>query len=93
MPVLIAWIGRILLVSAGEMALRALVGAGIGLATYKVVVAPVRAEIATRLGGAGELAGYVGWLGIDVAVTIVLSALIGRAAIGASKAFFVKRAK
>lgn len=92
MPVIVAWIGRMLLTVVGEMAVRALIGASVGLATYKLVVAPVRQAIATRLGGAGDLAGYVGFLGIDVAVTIILSAWIGRTAVSASKAFFVKKA-
>lgn len=92
MPTVVAWIGRMLLLSAGEMVIRGLVGAGVGLASYKFVVTPVRTEIASRFAGAGDLAAYVGWLGIDMAVTIVLSALIGRSAVNASKAFFTKRA-
>lgn len=92
MPVIVAWIGRLLLTTIGELAVRALVGASVGLTTYKFVIAPVRQQLAARLGAAGELAGYVGYLGIDVAMTIVLSALAGRLAVGASKAFFVKKA-
>ena len=91
MPVLVAWIGRMLVTYVGELAIRALIGAGVGIASYKLVIGPARAAIAARLGAAGDLAGYVGWLGIDVAVTIVLSAWIGRTAVSASKAFFVKK--
>jgi len=92
MPVLVAWIGSMLLTVVGEMAIRALIGAGVGLATHQLVIAPVRAAISARLGAAGAMADYVGFLGIDVAITIVLSAWIGRVAVGASKAFFTKRA-
>ena len=92
MPALIAWIGRMLLTYVGEMAVRALVGAGVGIATYKLVVDPAKEQMRTLFQSAGPLVDYVGWLGIDVAVTIVLSAWIGRAAVSASKAFFVKRA-
>ncbi|MHA6203491.1 DUF2523 family protein [Dyella soli] len=81
-----------LLTVGGEMLIRALVGAGVGIATYAAVVAPVKAQIQARFGAAGDLAQYIGFLGIDVAVTIVLSAWIGRNAVSASKAFFVKRA-
>jgi mannose/fructose/N-acetylgalactosamine-specific phosphotransferase system component IID len=81
-----------LLTYVGELAVRALVGAAVGLTTYKFVVSPVRAAIAARFSAAGDLAGYVGYLGIDAAVTIVLSAIVGRMAVNASKAFFVKKA-
>lgn len=92
MPIVVAWIGRALLTVAGEMLIKALTGAAIGVATYTLVVNPVRQAIAERFAAAGVMADYVGFLGIDVAVTIVLSALAGRAAINSSKAFFVKRA-
>lgn len=92
MPIVVVWIGRMLLTVAGEFLIKALVGSLIGVATYTLVVSPVRSLIAARFQTAGVLADYIGFLGIDVAVTIVLSALAGRAAISSSKAFFVKRA-
>jgi hypothetical protein len=80
-----------LMTVAGEFLLRGLIGAGVGVATYKFVVTPVKAQIAQRFSAAGDLAAYIGFLGIDVAVTIILSAWVGRLAVNASKAFFVKR--
>jgi len=91
MPIIVAWIGRVLLTVAGEVMVRALVGAGIGLVSYQVLITPVRNEIATRLAGAGPLAQYIGFLGIDVAITIVLSAAAGRAVVNNSKAYFTRR--
>ena len=93
MPTLVAWIGRMLLTVAGEFLIKSLVGAAIGVATYTIVVNPVRAQIQARFAGLGEISDYVGFLGIDVAVTIVLSALAGRAAVNSSRAYFTKRAK
>lgn len=93
MPVIVVWIGRMLLTVAGEMLIKAIVGASIGVATYTLVVNPVRDQIAQRFAAAGAMAEYVGFLGIDAAVTIVLSALAGRAAVDSSKAFFTKRVK
>jgi hypothetical protein len=93
MPVLVAWIGRLLLTVGGEILIRAFVGAGIGMATYALQVNVVRPLIAARFAAAGPLADYIGFLGIDVAVTIVLSALAGKAAVSGSKAFFTKRAQ
>jgi len=93
MPVLIVWVGRMLLTVAGEMLIKALVGASIGIASYTLVVNPVKAMIAARFAAAGPIADYIGFFGIDAAVTIVLSALAGRAAVDSSKAFFTKRVK
>lgn len=93
MPVVVAWIGTMLLSVVGEMAIRALIGVGVGFATHQLVIEPVREAISARLGSAGVMADYIGFLGIDTAITIVLSAWIGRAAVSASKGFFTKRAK
>lgn len=92
MPVLVAWIGRMLLTVAGEMLIKALLGASIAVSTYELVVQPVGQLIRDRFAAAGPMADYVGFLGMDVAVTIVLSALGARAAINSSKAFFTKKA-
>ncbi|WP_126537684.1 DUF2523 family protein [Aerosticca soli] len=92
MPLVMAWIGRVLLSVAGEFVVRAIIGAGVGIATYHFVVAPVRQQIAMRLSVAGDLAQYVGFLGIDTAITIILSAWVGRTAVNSAKAFFVKKA-
>lgn len=93
MPAIVVWIGSMLLTVAGEFLIKALVGSAIGVASYTLVINPVRAAIAARFAAAGVLSDYIGFFGIDVAVTIVLSALAGRAAVGSAKAFFVKRAK
>ncbi|BBD80030.1 hypothetical protein ALSL_1373 [Aerosticca soli] len=52
----------------------------------------MRQQIAMRLSVAGDLAQYVGFLGIDTAITIILSAWVGRTAVNSAKAFFVKKA-
>lgn len=92
MPVLLVWLGEMLMTTVGALALQMLVGVGVGLATYKLAVKPAESMIASYLSGGGDvLVNYVGWLGIDQAITIVFSALIGRTAIGAAKAFIVKK--
>lgn len=93
MPVVVAWIGRMLLSVAGEFLIKMLVGSAIGLATYGVEIYAVKPLINTYLRQAGPLTDYVGFLGIDIAITITLSAWAGRVAIDNSKAFFTKRAK
>lgn len=91
MPVLIAWVGRMLATYAGELALRALIGVGLGFATYHFGVTAIKGTITSYLNGGGQIVAYVGWLGIDKAVTIILSAWAGRLAVSAGKAALVKR--
>jgi hypothetical protein len=95
MPVLVAWIGEMLLSTVGQMALSALVSLGIGFAANKVasgVIDPI--GIKSMLGSAGPLVDYIGWFGIDQAITIILSAWAGRKITDAARVHFVsKRAK
>lgn len=94
MPVIIGWLIAALATAAGELLIRAIVGAGIGFATYEVgsaAVGVVRGYIGDRFASLGEIAGYIGFLKIDVAITIVLSAWVGRMAVSAGKAFLVKK--
>jgi hypothetical protein len=86
-----ALLGAALLSVAGQFLIRALVGAAIGFGTFKLVIEPVKALIQARFDAAGDLTAYIGWLGIDVAVTIILSAWIGRVVVSSAKAFFVKK--
>jgi len=92
MPAIVAWIGSMLLTVAGELAIRSVVSLGVALTAYAVSVSPARSVIADLFSQAGPLADYIGWLGIDVSVTIILSAAAGRAVVDSSKAYFTKRA-
>lgn len=90
MPVVVAWIGRMLLSVAGRMVISGLVAAGIGLATGAAFSAiGMGDKIRAMLGSAGPLYGWVGFFGLDTAITIILSALAARAAVNAAKAYFV----
>ena len=92
MPVLVAWIGEMLLSVVGQMVLSALVSVGIGMVASKVFSGVIDSSaIRNALGGAGPLLGYIGWFGIDTAITIVLSAWAGRMITDAAKVHFVKR--
>lgn len=94
LPEIMAWLGRVLLTAAGEWLVRMVVGAGLAFATNEVVTSTIlptiRAEISQRFAGAGELVGYIGWFGIDKAVTIILSAWAARFAVNAAKVALVK---
>lgn len=91
MPAVLVWLGSLLATVAGELAVRALIGVGIGFATYTVAIDPAKAWITNTLNGAGPLVGYIGWFGLDKAMTIVLSAWAGRIATDSAKAYLVKR--
>jgi len=94
MPVILVWLGSLLATMAGELAVRALVGTGVGLATYAgttLALDAAKSTIAGRFNALGVLAGYVGFLRIDQAITIIFSAWAGRTAVSAGKAFLVKR--
>lgn len=93
MPALVAWIGEMLLSVVGRLAVTALLSVGIGLATHAVVkAANFGPRIQALLGNAGVLVDWVGFFGLDQAITIILSALAARAAVSASKAYFTAAA-
>ena len=92
MPVVVAWIGSMLLSIVGQMVLSALVSVGIGLAVHHAASGLIDSTgIKAMMGSAGVMVDYAGWLGIDQSITIVLSAWAGRKIVDAAKVQFVKR--
>lgn len=86
MPVLIAWIGEMLLSTVGQLALSALVSLGIGFAANAAFSGVIdSSNIQSMLGGAGPLLGWVGYLRIDQAMTVILSAWSGRMIVNAAR--------
>jgi len=95
MPIFIAWIGEMLLSVVGQMVISALVSVGIGFVASKAVSGVIDTiGISQMLGSAGPLVDYLGWFGVDQAVTIVLSAWAGRKITDAASAHIIaKRGK
>jgi len=94
MPVVVAWIGEMLLSVVGQMAISALVSLGIGFVGSKVATGVIDTiGISSMLGSAGPLVDFMGWMKIDVAVTIVLSAWAGRKITDAATAHIVAKRK
>jgi len=86
MPVLIAWIGEMLLTVVGQLAIRMLIAVGVGfLANAAFSGAISSTNIQSMLGGAGPLLNWVGYLRIDQAMTVILSAWSGRMLTNAAK--------
>ena len=94
MPIVVAWIGEMLLSVIGQMAISALVSIGIGFAGSAVASGVIDSiGISSMLGSAGPLVDFMGWMKIDVAVTIVLSAWAGRKITDAATAHIVSKRK
>lgn len=92
MPIFVAYIGEMLLSVVGQMFISSLVSLGIGFVASKVVSGVIDSSgIRTMLDAAGPLADYIGWFGIDVAITIVLSAWAGRKITDAATAHLVSK--
>lgn len=92
MPILVAWIGEMLLSTIGQLAISALVSLGIGFATSSAAGSFIGMDaIRSTLGQAGPIVDYLGWLGVDRAITIVLSAWAGRAVTSAARVHFVSK--
>jgi len=79
MPIVIAWIGEMLLSVVGQLALSALISCGIGFAANAGVSGIIDStSIRGMLGSAGPLLGWVGVFRLDQCMTIILSAWAGR---------------
>ena len=75
---------------AGPLIAQVLVFFGLSLTTYHFAVAPFRSLLANQLGSAGFLVNWIGFFGVDKAITIVLSAIAAKFAIGGAKAALTK---
>jgi hypothetical protein len=89
MPVVIAWLGEMLLSVIGQLAISALVSVGIGFASSSIAsYVNLGGNIKTAMAGAGPLYAYIGFFRIDTAITIVLSAWAGRMITSAARVHF-----
>lgn len=94
MPVFVAWLAKMLVTTAGSMLISALLALGIGFTTSKVVSSlGIGDNIRAMLGQAGFLYDWVGFFGMDVVITIILSAWAGRMAKDALRAHFIATGK
>lgn len=79
MPVVIGWLMAALESTAGSIIVSALLSLGLSITTYSFGIGPLRSMIASQLSGSG---GYflniLGWLRVDVAISMILSAYAAR---------------
>lgn len=94
MPIVVAWIAEMLLSIVGQLAISAVLALGVGLVANKAAPALIDATgISAMLGSGGQMmTDYAGWMGIDKAMTIILSAWAGRALMSAARLHLTKKA-
>ena len=86
MPVLVAWIGEMLLSIVGQMVISGLLAVGIGFASHAAVAGLIdHSSIFNEWRSSAVLWNWVGFLKLDTDVTIYLSAWAGRALTDAAK--------
>lgn len=80
MPVILAWLGELVISSIGAWVLSALVSVGIGFVASKAASGLIdSSQIMAAMRESSSLWGWVGYLKIDQDITIILSAWAGRA--------------
>jgi len=92
MPVLVAWIGEMLLSVAGQLVFSVLVSLGIAIVANSAASGLIDH---TQIGAAFAASGmtqWIGFFGIDKGMTIVLSAWAGRRITDAARIHFTKKA-
>ena len=91
MPIVVAWIGEMLISVVGQMVLSALLAVGIGFATHAAVGGLIDSSgIFNKWKVSAEMWNWVGYLRIDQDVTIMLSAWAGRALTDSAKVALAK---
>lgn len=82
MPVLIAWLMAALESTIGSIVISGLLTMGLSFVSYKFTVAPFKQLLEQQLAGVpGQFLNILGWIRLDVACTMVLSAYAARWAV------------
>lgn len=87
-----ALLARIFASRIGGWVVGALIWLGLSITTYKFGVEGFRSLIANEMGQAGFLINWLGFFGVDEAITIVLSAIAAKYAVQGAKVAFTRSA-
>ena len=91
MPIVLAWLGELVVSSVGAWALSALVGVGVGFVASKAASGLIdSSSIMTAFRSSSALFAWVTYTKLDVDITIVLSAWAGRAVTDSVKAHLAR---
>lgn len=92
MPVVVAWLVGVLESRIGSIVVSALLSLGLSYTTYKFSVAPLRTLIANDVGSLSSMAANVlGFLWVDRAITMLLSAVAAKYATQGAKAVLTRK--
>lgn len=92
MPVVVAWLVGVLESRAGSIVISALLSLGLSFTTYTFSVAPLRTLIANDVGSLSAMAANVlGFLWVDRAITMLLSAVAAKYATQGAKAVLTRK--
>ncbi|MFK2904960.1 DUF2523 domain-containing protein [Dyella ginsengisoli] len=92
MPALIAWLLGALETTIGSIIVSALLSLGLGFTTYKFTVEPLKNFILSQSSGLGATAvNILGFLGLDQAITMILSAIAARYAVSGARAVLTRK--
>ncbi|MDR3443706.1 DUF2523 family protein [Dyella sp.] len=92
MPALVAWLLGVLETRIGSIVISALLSLGLSFTTYKFSVGPIQSWIQTSVGGIPAVGIQVlGFLGVDKAITMVLSAVAARYAVQGARAALTRK--
>jgi hypothetical protein len=93
MPVVIAWIGEMLLSVVGQLAFSVLVSLGIAMVANTAASGLIdHTQIGNAFAASG-LTQWIGFFGVDKGMTIVLSAWAGRKITDAARLHFTAKQK
>lgn len=93
MPALVAWILGLLESRIGSIVISALLALGLSFTTYKFSVAPLLSWVQGAVGGIpGTGIAVLGFLGVDKAITMILSAVSSKYAVQGARAALTRKA-
>ncbi|MHA6203501.1 DUF2523 family protein [Dyella soli] len=93
MPAIVAWLLGVLESRIGSIVISALLALGLSWTTYTFSVAPLRAYILSQTAGIPAMGiGVLGFLGVDRAITMILSAVASKAAVNGAKSILTRKA-
>lgn len=92
MPALLAWLGALLETRLGSWLIQALATLGVSFVTYKVGVEPFRNLLVEHLASMPAMfANVIGYLWIDRALTMIMSAAAAKEATNGMRAVLTKK--
>lgn len=92
MPALVVWLLGVLESRIGSIVISALLALGLSFTSYKFSVAPITSWIQGAVGGIPAMGiAVLGFLGVDKAITMILSAVASKYAVQGARAALTRK--